>query len=149
MKVNDNTFVVPATVSYTSDGTVSISIKIVDRDESPLRKAIEHKTVAECRSVISCYTKDNILDSHNLPKDFIWFSGIFHFVDEQLFTSPEEVAEALALKLVEHDGCCDTCSNKDKCSSAAAEHGDGWQTPDKDVCAKHIIKYFWDKCKTR
>ncbi len=144
---------VPASIYYTADGTVNISIKFNDVDDSALAAMLQGKTMDESKSVVNVYTRE-ILDKYTLPKACIWFSGSFHFTDSQSYVPPEEIAkqvmETLALKLREsNDDTCKYCANKDKCSSAAAEHGDGWQTPDKDVCAKHIIKYFWDKCKTR
>lgn len=126
-------FTVPATVYFTTDGTLSIDLKIIDSDDSELGKMLDGKTIDERRSMVGVFSKD----SSTLPNTFIWLSGMFNFTDKATYVSPEaidrRVIELMAKRIVY--GVGSPCSR------------DLQQLPSEEVCTQKVVQYFYERAK--
>lgn len=149
----DGRIIVPAEIIYNDLGVVSIWFNFTTNDDL-LRKAIEGKTADESRSVVGAFAREVCnAATQMLPKSWIVLSGQFQFVDKsELANSPEEInkraMQLLAARLVEvDDNPCQHCDRADLCRCEAADQGEEWQEPRKEVCAKSVIKYFTERAK--
>ena len=135
-------FTVPVTVYFTTDGTLSIDLKIIDSDDSELGKMLDGKTIDERRSMVGVFSKD----SSTLPNTFIWLSGMFNFTDKATYVSPEaidrRVIELMAKRIVYGVGSpCSFCVNDEICSH------DLQQLPSEEVCMQKVVQYFYERAK--
>lgn len=144
----DRTLKVPAEIRCNDLGEVEIQIEFLDDPNSLIRKVIEGKTVDESKSVICSFAIQT-----SSFRSYIRLSGLFRFVDKsELVNSQEEINKRVMQTLSEQlvkvsDNPCEYCANRDKCSAEAASQGEAWQEPDTDVCAQHVIRYFYERAK--
>lgn len=148
-KQKERTLKVPAEISCNDLlGEVEIQIEFLDDSDSLIRKVIERKTVDESKSIICSFA----IQTSSL-RSYIRLGGLFRFVDKsELVNSLEEISkramQALAEQLVKvSDNPCEYCANKNLCCAEAASQDEDWQEPDSDVCAQHVIRYFYERAK--
>ncbi len=143
-------FTVPATVYFTEAGILSVNISIKGSGDSQLRKMLEGKQIDENKSAIGVFAKETI-DSHFLPRSQVMLSGMFTFTETPQQSKEEIIAAALelaVLRLLDKDNdLCAVCAMHENCTQESNEQGEAFQQPGCNVCAQHVIRYFYERAK--